>query len=261
MRSLPFGLPDRLLAPPPAERRVAFLRGRRFAHRGLHGDGVLENSRAAFNAAMAAGDGIECDVQLSGDGTAFVFHDATLERLTDQQGELATLPSGTIGHIFLRGTTEPIPRLEEMLAIVAGKVPLLIEVKAPNREIGRLCLSVRRALEGYRGPVAVMSFNPEVGRWFADHGPRITRGLVVTEENKRGARGRIERHLALWRARPDFLAYDVRDLPSRFASAQRARGLPVLTWTVRDQLAEMAAAEYADAPIYEVKEAEAPIDG
>lgn len=240
---------------------MAFLRGRRFAHRGLHGADAVENSRAAFKAAIAVGDGIECDVQLSGDGTAFVFHDGTLERLTDEQGELAKLSAGTIGRALLRGTHETIPRLEEMLAIVGGQVPLLIEVKAPNREVGRLCLAVRRALEGYRGPVAVMSFNPEVGRWFADHGPRITRGLVVTEENRHGMRSRVERHLALWRAHPDFLAYDVRDLPSRFASAQRARGLPVLTWTVRDELAEMAAAEYADAPIYEVKEAEAPVDG
>jgi glycerophosphoryl diester phosphodiesterase len=252
MRSLPFGLPDRLLAPPPTERRVAFLRGKRFAHRGLHGEGVVENSRAAFAAAIAASDGIECDVQLSADGTAFIFHDATLERLTEEQGELARLPAGTIGRVLLRGTSESIPRLEEILAIVAAQTPLLIEVKAPNLEIGRLCLAVRRALEGYRGPVAVMSFNPEVGRWFADHAPRITRGLVVSEENRRGMRGRIERHLALWRSRPDFLAYDVRDLPSRFATAQRERGLPVLTWTVRDSLAEMAAAEYADAPIYEI---------
>lgn len=261
MRSSPFGLPDRLLAPAPAERRVTFLRGRRFAHRGLHGDGVVENSRGAFIAAIAAGDGIECDVQLAADGTAFIFHDASLERLTDAQGELAKLPAGAVGRVILRGTNETIPRLEEILAIVAGKVPLLIEVKAPNREVGRLCLAVRRALEGYRGPVAVMSFNPEVGRWFADHAPRITRGLVVTEENRRGMRGRAERHLALWRARPDFLAYDVRDLPSRFASAQRARGLPVLTWTVRGALAEMAAAEHADAPIYELKAVEAPADG
>jgi glycerophosphoryl diester phosphodiesterase len=98
-----------------------------------------------------------------------------------------------------------------------------------------------------------MSFNPQVGRWFADHAPRITRGLVVTEEDRRGMRGRIERHLALWRARPDFLAYDIRDLPSRFAAAQRERGLPVLTWTVRGPEAEAIAADHADGPIYEIE--------
>lgn len=257
MPSSPFALPDRVLAPAPAERRVAFLRGRRFAHRGLHGAGRVENSRAAFLAAIERGDGIECDVQLSLDGTAFVFHDVTLERLTGEEGKLATLPAGSIGRALLNGTSETIPTIEEILALVGGRVPLLIELKAPDMQVGRLCLSVRRALEGYRGPVAVMSFNPMVGRWFADHAPRITRGLVITEEDKRGLRGRAERHLALWRARPDFLAYDIRDLPSRFAAAQRLRGLPVLTWTVRGQAAESVAAEHADAPIYEVLEEEA----
>ena len=114
-----------------------------------------------------------------------------------------------------------------------------------------LCLAVRRALEGYRGPVAVMSFDPRVVRWFADHAPHVVRGLVVTEEGQRTLSGRWRRHLALWRAKPEFLAYDVRDLPSRFAAAQRARGLPLLTWTVRsDDLRERAAA-HADAAIAE----------
>jgi glycerophosphoryl diester phosphodiesterase len=253
MPSLPFALPDNLLAPRPAERRIAFLRDRRFAHRGLHGQGRIENSRAAFLAAIEQGDGIECDVRISLDGTAFVFHDATLDRLTEEQGALATLPAGAIRCALLKGTGETIPRLEEILSLVSGRVPLLIEVKAPEALVGRLCLAVRRALEGYRGPVAVMSFNPQVGRWFADHAPRITRGLVITEEDKRDLRGRIERHLALWRARPDFLAYDIRDLPSRFAAAQRARGLPVLTWTVRGAAAEAIAADHTDGPIYEIE--------
>ncbi len=256
MQSSPFALPDALLAPPPAERRVAFLRGRRFAHRGLHRAGRIENSRAAFTAAIAAGDGIECDVQMSTDGTAFVFHDSALERLTGQQGVITAMPAQAIGRLLLKDGTETIPPLEEMLALVGGRVPLLIEIKASEIKVGRPCLAVRRALEGYRGPVAVMSFNPEVGHWFAAHAPRITRGLVVTEADKRGFRGRVQRHLALWRARPDFLAYDVRDLPSRFASAQRIRGLPLLTWTVRTPEAEMTAARHADAPIYELPDGE-----
>jgi len=254
MRSSPFALPDRLLAPQPAERRVAFLRGRRFAHRGLHGGGRVENSRAAFLAAIEAGDGIECDVQPSLDGSVFVFHDAALDRLTDERGAIASLPAASVGRVLLKGTGETIPRLEDVLSLIGDRVPLLIEVKASGLHVGRFCLSVRRALEGYRGPVAVMSFNPQVGRWFADHAPRITRGLVISEADSHGFRGRIERHLALWRARPDFLAYDVRDLPSRFAAAQRDRGLPVLTWTVRGSETEAVAAEHADAPIYEIEE-------
>jgi hypothetical protein len=96
-----------------------------------------------------------------------------------------------------------------------------------------------------------MSFNPEVGRWFGRHAPRIARGLVVTESGKKGPRGRLERHLALWRSKPDFLAYDIRDLPSRFAARQRRRGIPVLTWTVRSEAERARAAVHADQIIYE----------
>jgi glycerophosphoryl diester phosphodiesterase len=251
MRSSPFARVDGLLAPAPAAKRVAFLSGQPFAHRGLHGRGVPENSRAAFAAAIRAGHGIECDVQVSRDGEAFVFHDDHLDRLTGEHGPIGERTTAALTAITLSGCDERLPRLDEVLALVAGRVPILIEVKAPGRSVARLCLSVRRALEGYRGPAAVMSFNPLVGRWFAAHAARTVRGLVLTEEGRRGARGRIARHLALWRARPDFLAYDVRDLPSRFPAAARARGLPVLTWTVRDPAAERTALIHADQIIYE----------
>jgi hypothetical protein len=117
--------------------------------------------------------------------------------------------------------------------------------------VAPLCLAVHYELEGYRGPVAVMSFNPLVGQWFAAHAPRMVRGLVLSEQGRRGLRGRMLRRLALWRARPDFLAYDVRDLPSRFAEAQRRRGLPLLSWTVRTAEHEQLARRCADQPIYE----------
>lgn len=242
---------DSLIAQPPEAKRVAFLKAQPYAHRGLHGGGVIENSRAAFAAAIAQGHGIELDVQGGSEGEAFVFHDATLDRLTGESGRFADRLGPELDRIRLKGSAETIPRLPEILGLVAGRVPILIEVKAPGPLVGVLCLSVRRALEGYRGAVAVMSFNPQVGRWFHDHAPRIVRGLVVTEDGKRGLRGRAERHLSLWRARPDFLAYDIRDLPSGFAGQQRSRGLPVLTWTVRTQDQQATAAAYADAPIYE----------
>jgi glycerophosphoryl diester phosphodiesterase len=251
MRSSPFALPDRLLAPPPPAKRVAFLSGQPYAHRGLHGDGRIENSRAAFRAAIEAGHGIECDVQASRDGEAFVFHDYDLARLAGRPESVADMSAAELSAITLSGTSETLPRLSEILALIAGRAPLLIEIKSRDRRVIPICLAVRRALEGYRGPVAIMSFNPLVERWFALHAPRIVRGLVVTEEGKRGLRGRIERHLSLWRARPDFLAYDIRDLPSRFATAQRARGIKVLTWTVRTAAAEETALRHADQIIYE----------
>lgn len=247
----PFALLDAIAAPAPAASRVAFLKAQPFAHRGLHGVGRVENSLAAAGAAIAANYGIECDVQASRDGEAFVFHDAKLDRLTDETGPLAARSARAIDRVLLAGTTETIPTLYELLARVLGRVPLLIEVKAPDRKVAALSLAVHRALEGYRGPVAVMSFNPNVARWFAHHSPGTVRGLVVTEENRRSLRHRILRTLSLWRARPDFLAYDVRDLPSRFAARARARGLPVLTWTVRDAAAERVGFAHADQIIFE----------
>ena len=246
---------DRLIAPPPEARRVAFLSAQPYAHRGLHGLGCPENSRAAFAAAIAAGHGIELDVQAARDGEAFVFHDKMLDRLTLRQGLFSAHTAHELDQITLRDNGETLPRLSEILSLVAGRVPILIEIKTPNIPVGVLCLGVRRALEGYAGNVAVMSFNPAVGRWFGSHAPRFVRGLVITEQGPatRLARFRreLERRVALWTVKPDFLAYDIRDLPSPFASGQHSRGLKLLTWTVRTAQQERTAFAHADEMIYE----------
>lgn len=250
MRLSLLGPLDRWLAPAPQPERVAWLRGATFAHRGLHGGGVPENSLAAARAAMARGFGIECDVHKAADGPAVVFHDATLERLTGQPGRLAECTTAQLAALRLAGTDQPVPTLRQWLDCVAGAVPLLIELKAPGdgRRIGALCLAVRRELEGYRGAHAVMSFDPRIVRWFRVHSPHTVRGLVISEQDDKALPGRLRRHLALWHGRPDFLAYDIRDLPARFPAAQRRRGLPVVTWTVRSpDLLERALA-HADAP-------------
>jgi glycerophosphoryl diester phosphodiesterase len=226
------------------------LGARPFAHRGLHGDGVVENSGAAFTAAIEAGYGIELDVQLSRDGQAMVFHDDHLERLTGVSGEVSALSAAELGAMRLSGTAESIPTLDAVLALIAGRAPLLIEVKSPNRRVRPLCEAFERALVSYIGPVGVMSFNPEVGRWFARRAPQRLRGLVVSESGKGKWRGRVERNLALWRARPDFLAYDIRDLPSDFAALAHLER-PVYTWTVRTEADRAAAAAHADQIIFE----------
>jgi len=252
MPSLPFQLADNWLAPPPDSARVAWLGKSVYAHRGLHGLDTPENSLSAFSAAISRGMGIECDVQRTGDGQALVFHDWELDRLTDETGPLAARSMAGLAQVMLKGGKDRIPTLRELLGLVRGRVPLLIEVKSRrDHRVRSLCLAVRRELEGYQGPVAVMSFDPRVCRWFARHSPQTLRGLVVTEEDDRTLKGSLGRHVALWISRPDFLAYDVRDLPSRFAAAQRARGLPLLTWTVRSAELRARAAEHADAPIAE----------
>lgn len=247
----PLGVVDRALAPAPNPKRIAPLVPLPFAHRGLHGPTRPENSRAAFVEAIGTGHGIELDVQASRDGDAFVFHDEELDRLTAESGALAARSTSELKRIKLRDTYETIPSLPEVLQLIAGRVPLLIEIKTLDRKAGALCLSVLRALDGYRGPVGVMSFNPMVGRWFSIHGMRVARGLVVTEQGKRRVRGALMRRLALWRAKPDFLAYDIRDLPSKMSVRARGRGIPVFTWTCRGADDRARAADYADQIIYE----------
>ncbi|MFN6936082.1 MAG: glycerophosphodiester phosphodiesterase family protein [Tsuneonella sp.] len=247
-----FAALDRLLAPAPDPARVGWLKGCEYAHRGLHSDTVGENSPAGFAGAIARGMGIECDVQETRDGRAMVYHDWTLERLTGESGPVAGRDAEELGQVALAIGGDPIPTLEKVLSQVAGQVPLLVEIKSKRgKDPSRLCGAVSAALKDYNGAVAVMSFDPRVPRWFALYAPDVARGLVMTETGQGEALGPLQRRFALWHARPHFLAYDVRDLPSVFASAQRRRGFPLLTWTVRSPELRTVAALHADAPIAE----------
>jgi glycerophosphoryl diester phosphodiesterase len=239
------------LAPAPDPARVAWLRGRIYAHRGLHDEGCTENSPSAFRAAVDAGLGIECDIQRSLDDWPMVFHDWDLARLLGRPDEAESVAAADWR--ALRDVNgEPPLTLSDLLELVAGKVPLLVEIKSrAGYDVEWSCRRVADALRDYEGHHAVMSFDPRVSSWLRRHSPGTVRGLVVTEENARTLAGALRRHRWLWRARPDFLAYDVRDLPSRFAAARRRRGLPLLTWTVRTPALRKRAAEHADAPIAE----------
>lgn len=254
MLFLLFALIDRWLVPAPRPGRCDWLRRSVYAHRGAHdaAAGRIENSPSAFEAAVAAGLGIECDVQRTRDGHAVVFHDETLDRLTALSGRVADETAARLETVTLTGSTDTILTLSRMLALVGGRVPLLIEVKVPKGfRVAPLCLAVRRAIEGYPGPLAVMSFDPRVGAWFRRYAPHVVRGLVMSEEGWRTLGARARRHAALWRARPDFLAYDIDDCAGRFAAGQRRRGLPLLTWTIDSAARAARAAQHADAAIAE----------
>lgn len=238
------------------DQRLAFLTSQPFCHRGLHGDGVVENSLAAFDRAIAAGHGIELDVQLTLDGDVVVFHDATLDRLTSLSGPVRKMPRSKLEQTTLNGSTETIHTLHSVLLHIAGRVPVLIEAKTSGLAFMPVCFAIRRALEGYRGPLAVMSFNPDLVRWFRRHAPRVLRGLVVTDAHTGdgllgNARRRIEQLISMSRAAPQFLAYDIRSLPSPLSRTVRAQGLPLLTWTVRTPAERDRAAAHADQIIYE----------
>ncbi|SMH47868.1 glycerophosphodiester phosphodiesterase family protein [Maritimibacter sp. HL-12] len=229
------------------------------AHRALHDvrAGRPENSRAAVRAAVARRYAIEIDVQPSADGVAMVFHDDRLDRLTQETGPIRARSAEALGRIALTGASEGIPTLAEVLALVAGKVPLLVEVKDQDGElgpkVGALEAAVARDLAGYGGPVAVMSFNPHSVAAMAEAAPALPRGLTTMNWEIEEARAIPEDRRAELAAIADFdrvgacfISHHWRDLAAAPVVALKARGVPVLCWTIRSPAEETQARERAD---------------
>lgn len=227
------------------------------AHRSLHDlrNGRPENSRAGIRAAMHAGYGIEIDVQLSADGAAMVFHDYALDRLTGETGSVRQRTAQELRATTLRGSEEGIPDLAEVLALVAGKVPLLIEIKDQDggmgSDIGPLEDAVARAVSGYDGPLAVMSFNPHVVARMGELCPHLPRGLT-TEGFDPADWPLPEATLARLREIPDydrvgasFISHDAKDLDRARVSELKAAGAAILCWTIRSAEEEARARRVA----------------
>lgn len=217
----------------PEPRAPDWLTSLPIAHRGLHdaADGRPENSLAAFRAAMDHGYAIECDLQIAADGAAMVFHDGDLQRMTGDARHLRDVESTALSNIRLVGSQEPIARLETHLELVAGKVPLVLELKGIEGHEAGLVEAVAGALESYHGPVAVMSFSHTFCAAFAEALPHIPRGLTAmgdetTHERHRKAMAEYDLH---------FVSYHVDALPNAFVDDMRASGHSVITWTVRNQ--------------------------
>ncbi|ENZ81645.1 MULTISPECIES: glycerophosphodiester phosphodiesterase [Caulobacter] len=211
------------------------------AHRGLWTpDGAPENSLAAFQAACAHGYGIELDVQLTADGEAVVFHDDRLERMTGREGRLRDHTAAELGALALKGTDETIPTLADTLTLIGHRAMVFIELKTPFGDVGPLEKRVSDILVDHNGPTAVIGFNPYSHAWFADHHPQILRGLDSYGWNDDSARKlapEMRKSLAALEqvelARPDFLALGLDMLPSPRADLYRAKGMPVIAWTIR----------------------------
>ncbi|MCV6598721.1 MAG: glycerophosphodiester phosphodiesterase family protein [Mangrovicoccus sp.] len=240
---------------------AGFLR-RPFAHRGLHGACVPENSRAAIRAAIAAGYGIELDLQPASDGTPMVFHDAQLARLTHARGPIAGRSAEDLAKLTLTGSDETIPSLAEILQIIQGQVPLLIELKDQSGCFGpgpeTLEPAAAALLTNYSGPVAAMSFNPHMVHKLAQYAPKLPRGLTtgVFDAGKSGAMSpqSIARLNSIKDAEyvgASFVSHDHRDLASPSLQNQRAAGRAILCWTIRNPAQEAAARAHADQITFE----------
>lgn len=229
------------------------------AHRAFHdlSQGRPENSVEAVQAAIDHGYAIEIDLQLSRDGQAIVFHDYDLTRLTGHKGPIQQRTADELCAIPLLGGTHMIPTLRQVLEIVNGQVPLLIEIKDQDGTlgpaIGRLEQAAARDLQGYRGDVAVMSFNPNSVRVFGGFAPNIPVGLTTCDFNAQDwpliPKARRERLAGIPDMKPSratFVSHDARDLGSRQVARLKSRNTPVLCWTIRSPEAEAQARQIAD---------------
>lgn len=214
-----------------------------FAHRGLHhAPAIIENSLKSFAASLQYGAGIECDLRLTADDQILVFHDADAKRLCGSPEIIGQHRLAQLGHLTVGG--DPIPNLAQLLALVAGRAPMLLEAKVDG-DLFRFGPALVAALDRYDGPVGVMSFHPGLMRWLKTNAPYIRRGLVV-----RATLSAPKRWVAMKLADPAFLAVDVAAIERPWVAAARAT-MPVYTWTVRTRADRARALANADALVWE----------
>lgn len=237
------------------------------AHRGLHDaqSGLIENTLSAAEAAAALGYAVECDVHLSADDHAMVFHDHALDRLTTGSGPLRNHTRTDLSSFDIHGTSDRIPMLQDLLALIDDRVPLFIEIKGSVGQEQDLAHRTADAIAGYPGRVALMSFFPSILGWLRRLSVDRPLGLLSyryddPESAKLGAwkRFALRNLLSAVFLKPDFIAYDIRGLPSRAPLLMRRRGIPLLTWTVRTEEERARAARYADQIIFEGFRADLP---
>ena len=200
---------------------------------------------AAFRAALDLRAGIECDVRLSGDGEVVIFHDHDLRRLCASALAVESTTAQVLTAQRLYDSSEHIPTLNQLLELIGGRVPLLVEMKCRGGNASSLAEAVARRLADYDGPVGVMSFEPRAIRWFARHRPRMRRGLVISEKASA-----FDRWRGMRLGRPLFLAVDRAALDRGWvAGARKAHWL--YSWTIRTLTERETAQVQADALIWE----------
>lgn len=236
---------------------LSWLTARPIAHRGYHdlNRSRWENTLSAFDAAVEKGFSIECDVHLSADGVPVVFHDSVLTRLTGRDGDVFDLTAAELVQLKVGGTQDHVPTLAEMLARVAGAVPLIIELKGIAGKDEGLVAKVGALLGSYPGKAAIMSFDHWLIRRFASEAPGIPAGLTAWKNKPAD----LEAHFAMLAHGIAFASFNWADLPNPFVTTLRARlGLPVITWTVREEKGRAATLRHADQMTFEGFDPDAP---
>ena len=240
--------------------RLRFITARPIAHRGLHdvSRGIVENTASAFAGAIAKGYAIECDLQLTRDGEAVVFHDDHLERLTEGRGMVKDLTVAEMRGLAIRRSQDRVQTLGELLAQVKGQVPLIIEIKSHWDGDQRLARRALEVLESYRGPHCLMSFDPDVVEAVRRISPDTIRGIVAErafDSYYDALPFRTQMELRCFshvsRTRPDFVSFSFDELPWAPVSALRAAGMPVISWTIRSPGEAWTALRHSDQVTFE----------
>ncbi|MEZ5852820.1 MAG: glycerophosphodiester phosphodiesterase family protein [Hyphomicrobiaceae bacterium] len=242
--------------------RDVFLRP--IAHRGLHDArrGVIENTEPAFAAAIAKDYGIECDLRPAADGTPMVFHDLQLGRLVECPGRISDHGPAHLKTLTYRLAKTPILSFAELLELVGGKVPLLVEIKSDWTAADPAFLkAIAKHAKKYKGPLALMSFDPGVMAEMKALAPKLPRGIVSGLYKGEGwwldrldpeRAYRLSHLIESGPVAPHFFAYHVKALPTPVTRFLReGLGMPLFTWTVRTDADLQIAAQWADAPIFE----------
>lgn len=243
---------------------VKDIMARPIAHRGFHNEdaGVIENTPSAVQAAVDKGFGIEIDVQETADGDPVVFHDYTLDRLTEASGKVIERPTSSLTSVSMKTGGDKLWLLQDLFDLVDGKAPLVVEIKSlmrPDAQ-GDFVRTVVDQVAAYKGPVAIKSFDPDMVSIVKSRNRNVLRGIVA-EATQTGAMYRhisrtdrfiLRNMLHAVRTTPNFISYGISDLPHAAPSFfRKVLGIPVMAWTIRTREQRERAAIYADQIVFE----------
>lgn len=228
---------------------VSWLKERPIAHRGYHdmNKAIWENTLSAFERAAEAGFAIECDLQYAADGVPVVFHDDNLTRLCNIPGDVREKSSGELGLMSIGGTSDKVPKLTSLLKLVNGRVPIVLELKGRKGDDDGFVEAVLETLEGYKGKIALMSFDV----WLLEELKAQNAPYPVGLTAEGGRAEKWEQHIPVMALGLDFISYFYGHLPNPFIDGERAKGVTIITWTVRDRDAVVRTFANADQMTFE----------
>lgn len=239
--------------------RLGKLYGWKYAHRGLHGNGVPENSMLAFRRARDKGYGVELDVHLLADGNLAIIHDSALERTTGREGRVEDLTTEQLSEYYLEGTMQTIPTFSDVLAMFDGRVPLIVELKAVGKNYPELCEKACKMLDGYKGAYCLESFDPRCVYWLRKNRPDLIRGQLTENFFKSKTstlpwiiKCVLTNQMLNFLTKPDFVAYKFADR-GHFSNAivRKLWRVPSVTWTLISQKEFDTAVAEKSIPIFE----------